>query len=154
MNKLPFFYKGQPHQIHFEGHKKFSSQIFLYFYICLLLILFSILILRLFQLTIVKGNLYRQLSEQNRIREILIEPRRGRIEDRKGFVIAENTAADIEKKTTRLTSNRLYNATDTLAHLVGYRQKADKNDVKNDPCIYKLKTGDKIGKKGIEKLFD
>ena len=154
MDKLPFFHKGQPHKIHFEERKKFSSQIFLYFYICILFALFSVLILRLFQLTIVKGNYYRQLSEQNRIRELLIEPRRGKIVDRKGFSLAENTAADIEKKTNRLASGRLYNATETTAHLVGYRQKADKNDLKNDPCIYKLKTGDKIGKKGVEKLYD
>ena len=102
MDKLPFFHKGQPHKIHFEERKKFSSQIFLYFYICILFALFSVLILRLFQLTIVKGNYYRQLSEQNRIRELLIEPRRGKIVDRKGFSLAENTAADIEKKTNRL----------------------------------------------------
>lgn len=154
MPKLPLFSKGQTHHIHFEERKRISSQILIYLFICLLLILFLIICLRLFQLTIVKGNYYRQLSELNRIRELQIEPKRGKIIDRKGLVIAENKAADIEKKTARISSPRLYNVTDAVAHLIGYRQKADKKDLKDDPCLYKLKTGDKTGKKGVEKVFD
>ncbi|OGK09695.1 hypothetical protein A2767_07575 [Candidatus Roizmanbacteria bacterium RIFCSPHIGHO2_01_FULL_35_10] len=154
MNKLPYFSRGESRQIHFEERKRFSAQTFLYLYICLLVILFFGLILRLFQLTIVKGSYYRQLSEQNRIREILIEPKRGKIIDRKGLTIAENKEADIDEKTERLTSSRIYNEAEAIAHILGYRQKADKNDFKDGACVNKLKTGDKIGKKGVEKLFD
>ena len=74
--------------------------------------------------------------------------------DRKGFVIAENKKADVEKNMARLTSSRSYLASESIAHLIGYRQKADKDDMKNDSCLNKLKIGDKVGKKGIEKLFE
>ena len=154
MNKLPFFHKGESGKIHFTGQRKLTSQFFLYLYICLILILFLLLILRLFQLTIVKGDYYRRLSEENRIRELLIESRRGKIIDRKGFVIAENKKADSEKNVARLISSRLYLSSESIAHLVGYRQKADKDDMKNDSCLNKLKIGDKVGKKGVEKLFE
>ncbi|MBI4225888.1 hypothetical protein HY612_02135 [Candidatus Roizmanbacteria bacterium] len=153
-NKLPLFHKGESGKIHFAGHKRLSSQIFLYTYISLVLILFLILTLRLFQLTIVKGDYYRRLSEENRIRELLIEPKRGKIIDRKGFIIAENIEANTNKNTDRLTSDRLYHTTEAVAHLIGYRQKADKDDMKNDSCLYKLKIGDKLGKKGVEKVFE
>ena len=154
MNKLPLFHKGESGKMHFAGQRKLTSQFFLYFYICLILILFLLLILRLFQLTIVKGDYYRRLSEENRIRELLIESKRGKIIDRKGFVIAENKKADVEKNMARLTSSRSYLASESIAHLIGYRQKADKDDMKNDSCLNKLKIGDKVGKKGIEKLFE
>src|SRR3990170_6341114 len=118
MNKLPFFHKGESGKIHFTGQRKLTSQFFLYLYICLILILFLLLILRLFQLTIVKGDYYRRLSEENRIRELLIESRRGKIIDRKGFVIAENKKADSEKNVARLISSRLYLSSESIAHLV------------------------------------
>lgn len=154
MNRLPFFHKGKSGGISFEKAKSPSLQIFLYAYLLIIIFLFVILALRLFQLTIVKGDYYRRLSEQNRIRELLIEPRRGKIVDRKGFVIVENQQADKEKNTDRLASPRFYNATIAVAPLVGYRQKADKNDMKNDSCLNKLKFGDKVGKKGVEKVFE
>lgn len=154
MNKLPLFHKGRSGGISFESSKRLSSQILLYCYIFLTLFLFSLLALRLFQLTIVKGDYYRRLSEQNRIRELIIEPRRGKIVDRKGFVLAENKLADIKKNDERLISSRSYNAPEVIAPLIGYRQKADRFDLKNDGCLYKLKIGDKIGKKGVEKVYE
>src|SRR3989337_12142 len=122
MNKLPLFHKGESGKMHFAGQRKLTSQFFLYFYICLILILFLLLILRLFQLTIVKGDYYRRLSEQNRIRELLIEPRRGKIIDRKGFVIAENQKADIALNEPQLTSSRIFYSANAAAHVIGYRQ--------------------------------
>jgi penicillin-binding protein 2 len=118
--------------------------------------------LRLFQLTIVKGNYYRTLSEQNRIREIVIEAPRGEIVDRKGFIIAQNLAPDINQKiepgllnnNQKIISKRVYQSPEAIAPLIGYRQIADKNDLKNDTCQYKLQLGGRTGKKGIEKLFD
>ncbi len=154
MTKLPLFHKGESGKIHFVGPKRLPFQIFLYLYIFIILALFSVLILRLFQLTIVKGDYYRRLSEENRIRELLIEPKRGKIIDRKGFVIAENKEADADKNNERLKSPRFYDANEAIAHVIGYRQKADKDDIKNDPCLYKVKIGDKVGKKGVEKLFE
>jgi penicillin-binding protein 2 len=113
-----------------------------------------VLSLRLFQLTIVKGAYYRRLSEENRVKEITIDPKRGSIIDRKGFVIAENKEADVSSGHERISSRRLYEAGEETAHLIGYRQLADRADIKNDNCVNRLKLGDKVGKKGVEQLFD
>jgi penicillin-binding protein 2 len=49
-----------------------------------------ILILRLFQLQIVRRNYYRSLSEKNRIRRDMIIPTRGKVLSREGEVLAES----------------------------------------------------------------
>src|SRR3989344_9079144 len=120
MDKLPIFTKAGSQNIHFAGRRRISSQVLLYLYLCFTLILFFVLILRLFQLTIVKGNYYRQLSEDNRIRELLLESKRGKIIDRKAMIIAENNPADQEKNAARLTSPRIYHSNEEIAHLIGY----------------------------------
>ncbi len=154
MIRLPIFSKGRSGGMNFTPNRKISSHIFLYGYIFLIFGLFFIIVLRLFQLTVVKGEYFRRLSEQNRIRELIIEPKRGTIVDRKGLLIAENSPADIKKIAERVSSARTYTNQEALAPIIGYRQKADKNDIKNDPCVYKLNLGDKVGKKGVEKIFD
>lgn len=154
MGKLPLFYKADSGNIRFSGQRKISSQLFLYGYISLIVFVFLLLTLRLFQLTLVKGDYYRRLSEENRIKELLIEPKRGKIIDRKGFTIAENKEADTDSTNSRSVSQRIYHATDAVAHLIGYRQTADKNDLINDSCLYKIRGGDKVGKKGVENLFE
>jgi penicillin-binding protein 2 len=154
MNKLPIFEKGHHGSMHFEtGGKRKSLSLLIIFTIgCI--IFFLVLISRLFQLTIVKGTYYRDLSDKNRLREIIIEPRRGTIEDRKGFVLVENTEANINAKGERLFSKRTYRQPEAFSHVIGYRQIADTNDFKNDTCINKLRSGDKVGKKGIERLYE
>ncbi|KKQ23960.1 MAG: Penicillin-binding protein 2 [Candidatus Roizmanbacteria bacterium GW2011_GWC1_37_12] len=135
----------------------------IYFFAFLIFIGFSAaaLILRLFQLTIVKGQYYRNLSENNRIKEFLIDPKRGEILDRKGYLIVKNIDPNIEtsleevrKNDDRIISKRIYETPLAVAPLIGYRQLADENDLKKDACPYKLSAGDKIGKKGVEKVFD
>jgi len=123
-----------------------------YFYIVLIFLFLIVMFLRLFQLTIVKGNYYRTLSEQNRLREIIIEAPRGEIVDRKGFSIAKNLEPDINQE--KIISKRIYQDPEAIAPLVGYRQIADTNDLRNDQCQYKRQLGDRTGKKGVEKLFD
>ena len=49
-----------------------------------------VLILRLFQLQIVRRNYYRSLSEKNRIRRDMIIPTRGKVLSREGEVLAES----------------------------------------------------------------
>jgi len=154
MNKLPFFQKGSSGGLSFNKKNKYNPRVFLFVYSLLVILLFAILVLRLFQLTIVKGDYYRRLSETNRIRELLIEPRRGTIIDRKGFLIAQNLLADIKKIEPRITSARVYQSPEAIAPFIGYRQTADQAAMKNDPCINKLHLGDKVGKKGVEEVFD
>ncbi len=152
MAKLPFFQKGDSKGLHFfHGNNQLVENAF-FIYIALIFLFLIILFLRLFQLTIVKGSYYRTLSEQNRLREIVIEAPRGEIIDRKGFIIAQNLSPNINQKI--ISSKRIYQSPEAIAPFIGYRQIADENDLKNDRCQYKLQLGDRTGKKGIEKLFD
>ncbi len=154
MPKLPLFHQGQSGGIKFNQSEEKISPYLFFAYLFFIAFFFVTLIIRLFQLTIVKGEYYRNLAEKNRIRELIIEPKRGEIRDRKGFLIAFNLPADIKKNSPRLTSQRLYQEQEAIGHLIGYRQLADKEDIKNDNCLTKLKLGDKVGKKGVEKIFD
>jgi len=152
MDRLPFFQKGDSKGLHFfRSDSQLAKNIF-FIYITIIFLFLIILFLRLFQLTIVKGSYYRTLSEQNRLREITIEAPRGDIVDRKGFIIAQNLKPDINQKL--IISKRVYQNPEVVAPFIGYRQIADKNDLKNDTCQYKLQLGSRTGKKGIEKLFD
>ncbi len=154
MAKLPLFYRGREGGINFSRGTDNHQQNYLFIYFFLIFFVFLILISRLFQLTVVKGDYFLRLSEQNRIREFTIEAERGKILDRKGFIVAQNLPANTALNELRLTSPRTYQAPEAVAHLVGYRQLADANDIKNDNCLNKLKLGDKTGKKGVEKLYD
>ena len=56
----------------------------------ILFILMLILFLKLFYLTVVKGDYYSEMSENTRIRDIEIAAPRGNIYDRNGEIIATN----------------------------------------------------------------
>lgn len=160
MKKI-FNHKEENQNLKFNsGISKINEVLFFSFFISI--VFFSlILVLRLFQLSIVKGNYYRNIAEKNRIKEFLIEPKRGEIIDRKGFIIVKNenpetekNADEVIKKRQRFISKRVYLYPEETAHIIGYRQQANKNDIKNDNCINKINLGDKIGKKGVEKNFE
>lgn len=56
----------------------------------LVLVIFGLVLLRLFTMQVIEGGRYRELSEENRIRvEILAAPR-GEVRDRNGFLMADN----------------------------------------------------------------
>jgi len=162
MTKLPFFQKGDSKGLHFFTSNNQIVENAFYVYIAIIFLFLIVLFLRLFQLTIVKGNYYRTLSEQNRLREINIEAPRGKIIDRKGFVIAQNLDPDVNQKIEpgllkndqKIISKRIYKNPEVIAPLIGYRQIADQNDLKEDTCQNKLQLGSRTGKKGVEKLFD
>lgn len=162
MIKLPFLQKGDSKGLRFFSTNNRVIENAFFIYVAIIFLFLIILFLRLFQLTIVKGSYYRALSEQNRLREIIIEAPRGEIIDRKGFTIAQSLAPNINQKIEpglfksdqRITSRRIYNSPEAIAPLIGYRQIADNNDLKNDICQNKLPLGNRTGKKGVEKLFD
>lgn len=162
MTKLPFFQKGDSKGLHFFSTNNRLVENVFFMYIGVIFLFLIVLFLKLFQLTIVKGSYYRTLSEQNRLREIIIEAPRGEIVDRKGFPIAQSLRPDINQKiksglldnNQKIVSRRVYQSPEAVAPLIGYRQIADINDLKNDTCQYKLQSGNRTGKKGVEKLFD
>ncbi len=53
-------------------------------------LIFSVTIVRLFWIQIIKGNYYKKLSEENRIKLISNPPIRGRLLDRNGIILADN----------------------------------------------------------------
>lgn len=154
MNKLPFIQRGYTGSMDFQRKQNNSSPYFLGLYIVAVFVFFVVVIVRLFHLTVVKGAYYTTLSDNNRVREIIIEPKRGKITDRKGIVLANNHDPIESAQKERLISSRVYYKPESTGHILGYRQIADAHDLKNDPCINKLKLGDKTGKKGVEKLYE
>ena len=154
MNKLPLFQKEKNTKFQFKDYSQTDFSIVISGITFLIFFVFFLLLLRLFQLTIVKGNYYARLSEENRIKQLIIEPERGKIIDRKGLLMVKNLPADTSKNQDRLSSARVYQSAEAAAPVIGYEQIADPASLKNDHCLYKLKLGDKIGKKGVEKLYD
>lgn len=59
-------------------------------YMGLIFFIFFIVVIRLFHLQIIKGEVYNKLSEQNRVRTIKIPAPRGIIYDRNGIPLVEN----------------------------------------------------------------
>ena len=144
----------QTSDMHFVGSKDPGRRtMFLATFFCMG-IFFVLLLIRLFNLTVVKGNYYHRLSESNRIREVPIEPKYGEIRDRKGFVLAENKEPNLASSAEFIRSERVYYFPEETAHIIGYRQIADTKDLEKDLCPRKLIQNERVGKKGIEKLFD
>jgi len=159
--KLSFLKKLNPKKTEIFNQKTITNEIFIILFLAVFVSASLILIFRLSYLTIIKGNYYRNLSENNRLREFLIEPKRGEIIDRKGYLIVKNQPANIETKIekiiqnkNRISSLRLYQENEAIGHIIGYLQEVNQDDIKNDNCYTKLKPVDKVGKKGVEKLFD
>ncbi len=59
-------------------------------FLLLAIVCFGSMVGRLFWLQVLQGSVYRQLSEENRIRLISREPIRGQLLDRKGRILAGN----------------------------------------------------------------
>jgi len=140
--------------IQFRGAQDPGRKTFFVFFAFFITLFFITLIFRLFNLTVVKGGYYKRLSESNRVKEILIEPSYGAIYDRKGFAIAENKKSNVSSSQDFIRAERSYYYPEETAHLIGYRQIADTYDLQNDYCMRKLVPGERVGKKGIEKIYD
>ena len=152
--KLSYIRKGDTGSMSFDTRQRSCTQGLFLLYGLGVAIFFLIALVQLFRLTIVKGNYYSVLSDDNRVKEIVIEAPRGTIVDRKGVILVSNTTPDISDNDERVTSNRIYKYSDVISHIIGYRQIADTDDLESDSCMNKLKYGDKVGKKGVEQLYE
>lgn len=81
--------------------------------LCLLVV---VLTLKLWSLSIVKGETYAQISENNRLEQTLIFANRGAILDRNGVELATNSVKDDPAD----FAGRLYAPFEGLSHVVGY----------------------------------
>ncbi len=94
---------------------------------------------RLFMLTVVEGEYYQVLADENRVALKIIKADRGVMYDRHGEILVRNKP-----------DGREYVYGSDLAHVVGYVGEADENEV--EFLEYKIK--DIVGKMGLEKQYD
>ncbi len=154
--------------------KSFDSSKFQILYFLIFICIFIFLV-RLFILTMIGGENYRNLADENRIRLVNLEGERGKIFDRNGQVLAqsgkvyllkkgsevveisENTAGELER--SRLAGEnfegelgrieqkvvREYKFGENLAHILGYLSPNDQSS--NGQSM-------QAGRLGIEAVFD
>src|SRR3989344_2241821 len=129
---------------------------------------------RLFYLQVAKGNYYRQLSEQNRIKTIVIHAPRGVVFDRSGKplvynipgfrqtvsgktkLIGEEEALELiakGEKNLEIDSLRQYPYKEALAHVLGYIGQISEEELGTSK-FSGYKSGDLIGKSGIEEEYE
>ncbi|MFQ5452325.1 MAG: penicillin-binding transpeptidase domain-containing protein [Candidatus Paceibacterota bacterium] len=142
--KLPPFTKAIFPPISFKHKKKSGPPDRLILLPLVIAVIFLILVSRLFQLNIVKGSYFRDLAENNRIREIPIPAKRGALIDRKGTVIVKSNPSLV----------RSYADAQAYSHAAGYIQTASPKDLKRDVCETPLDLGDAVGKTGAEAAFE
>lgn len=136
--------------LHFKTEGKTSLPRVIFLPI-LVVIVFLILFVRLFHLTIVKGNFYKASAQDNRINEVIYPAKRGALKDRHGEPVAESIN-DGDQNSVKW--KRQYKDNLAFSHLLGYLQIASKTDMKEDLCETHLMLGDSVGKGGVEKIFE
>lgn len=141
----------------------------------------GIILARVFYIQVLQGNYYRGLSNENRIKTIIIHNPRGIIFDRNKIPLVFNTpgfrktenpqSGQVGDKTVQLTrekaleeiakgeknleidSLRSYPYKDAMAHVLGFIGQISKDELKDEK--YKdYKALDLIGKTGIEKQYE
>jgi penicillin-binding protein 2 len=155
------------------GPRSFTIRSFL-----LPIVLFAscgILLLKLFQLQIVKGDEYRVLSDSNRIRTEIIHAPRGVIFDRNGTPLVVNSPGFrqiVGEKETKLISrekalemlakgeknlevdsHRDYTYKEVLSHVLGYIGQISKEEL-DSVEFADYKGLDWVGKSGIERQYE
>lgn len=115
----------------------------------ILFVALFVLVWRLFNLTLIRGHEFRELAEGNRTRELIRHAPRGKILDRTGKILADNTPKDAYNYT------RLYPAGAATSHVVGYTGEITREEL-DDP-YYDLRgyrPGDRIGRMGAEAVYE
>lgn len=145
-----------------------------WFVVILAIFLFAALFARIFFLQIVKGNYYRNLSDNNRIKSVLIHAPRGIIFDRFGTplvfnlpgfretvkgktnFISEDQALSLianGKTNLEIDSLRQYPYKEDFSHVLGYIGQISQDDL-STPTYKDYSSGDVIGKSGIEQEYE
>ncbi len=143
----------------------------------ILVLVFLFLVSRLFELQIIKGKYYRELSENNRVRKIELAAPRGKIVARGGevlvgnseikkrlvfkkeggFELSDNTSG-VDKNEIVSTFQRYYSLGPAFAHAGGYLGEVGEDEVKkvNPKCSGKgpWRPGDFVGRGGLEEEYD
>ncbi len=142
-----------------------------------LFLLFLLLFAKLFEVQVIKGDYYKSLAKENRIRRVIIPAPRGRIlakggevlagnieikkkiefTDSGGFILSENLAgADNEEIVSDY--KRYYPLANKFSHALGYLAKVGENEVGkiNPNCPEKgpRRSDTLIGKTGLEESYE
>jgi len=145
---------------------------FLVFFI--LIVSFSLILVRSFELMIIKGGRYKKLARKNRIREISVPAARGKVLDRNGKVLAEDIASwkdeqgnwiskdealerMVKGEVVEVVLQRAYPSSEASAHLTGYLGKVNDKEVGEFRCPEKkliYLSVDWVGRGGLEEQFD
>ena len=148
-----------------------------WFFRGLLVLGFFILFARLAELQVIKGEYFRTLAEGNRVRRVSISAPRGKIFDRNGELLVDNTSVqktvvfDPSEGYEKILANeetaedeiitewqRKYINGTALAHLSGYLGEVNENELdKVDPsCPEKGVRGHRtaLGRGGLEQYYD
>ncbi|MBN1168870.1 hypothetical protein JXA63_03170, partial [Candidatus Woesebacteria bacterium] len=136
-----------------------------------------ILIARLVEVQVIKGEYFRELSENNRIRKVEINAPRGKILARGGEVMVDNreikkliefdpnegyikieVLSDVSKEQAIQEWEREYLDGRSISHIVGYIGEVKEDEIgKVDPqCPEKadMQIGQKVGRTGIEEYYN
>ena len=159
-------YKIFPHDLYDSGSRMLLLSVILFFGL-------GILLARLVSLTLVEGIRYKTLASENRIREIKVDAPRGIIYDRMGNILVRNTPVFkksnteifFEKKPSSASGEftegvvRDYVYGSLFAHVVGFTGEIGDEEIKNAKLKMQnsgtdYKSGDIVGKTGIEKEYD
>ena len=120
-----------------------------------LLVTFLVLFSKVIELGVIKGNYFRTLSQENRIRHITLPAPRGKILARGGEELAGNTQS-IKSDVT--TYQRIYTMGEKFAHASGYVSEAGESEVGkiNPKCPEKgpVPAGSLVGKTGLEEEYE
>lgn len=139
----------------------------------IMLIIFSCLFLRIFHLQVVAGNENKERADSNRIQLKVIHAPRGVIYDRNGKIIAENIPGfrigekiisrdeslvmeaknDPELNKLEVDSIRHYPFNDVTSHVLGYLGQITEAELL-EPKYKDYKIGDRIGRSGIEQVYE
>lgn len=175
------FYKKRVSGFSKQGLRGWGARITLLY--ALLLIFFFFLLIRLFHLTIIKGQENRVLSEANRIRSATMHAPRGILYDRRGVALVENIPAfrvtklcangeacgskfmtEDEAKESNIDKQSIFLEKDFLrhyiypnetAHVIGFLGEIIEEELNNILYNYQDYTsGDRLGRMGIEQVFE
>lgn len=139
----------------------------------LTVILFFGLFLRLFHLQVIQGDYNRDLADSNRIQYRVIHAPRGVIYDRNGVVLAESNpgfrlegkfisrdealklevSGNASSSKLEIDTVRSYPQGEISAHILGYVGEINSEELKQ-PELRDYKAGDKIGRAGIEQIYE
>lgn len=140
---------------------------------CICLVVFFGLFVRLFHLQVVQGKENRELADSNRIQIKIIHAPRGVIYDRGGKILAENNpgfrlkekfigrdeALALEARGDKAVDElevdaiRYYPLGPVTAHILGYVGQISEEELK-DPKYTGYRMGDRIGRSGVEQIYE